>query len=89
MICNKAIFHTEDAAKRALKEINKRDRRKKKPKRVYHCSKCGYYHLTSKSVSEYKRGVAAVKKKKTICEKNPPTQTQIADRIKELQKKIN
>lgn len=45
--CNKIGFHSEKLAKEELNRIKQEEQEHKKPIRVYECSRCGGWHLTS------------------------------------------
>lgn len=55
--CSKIPFETEEQARDELIRIintNHKPWKHKKPCRYYKCTKCNYYHLTSKkTVNEY------------------------------------
>lgn len=59
MICFKTAYDTEALAKRAIKEIIKKNQKnekfkpKKQPFRCYECRYCGKWHLTSMKKTEY------------------------------------
>jgi hypothetical protein len=50
--CEKNAYVDEDAAKKALKLIKQDKRDHKKPNRAYQCEICGFWHLTSKPLTE-------------------------------------
>jgi len=50
--CEKNAYVDEEAAKKALKLIKQDKRDHKKPNRSYQCEICGFWHLTSKPLTE-------------------------------------
>ena len=51
--CQKISFENEKEAKKEIRRIAETES-KQKPQRAYECSKCGGWHLTSKTIEEYK-----------------------------------
>lgn len=51
--CQKITFPTQKDAKKELRRIAE-TKSKTKPQREYECVKCGGWHLTSKTVEEFK-----------------------------------
>lgn len=52
-VCRKTIYHTRELAKKAIGRIRSRHSVHSShivPQRAYECEKCGYWHLTSKSL---------------------------------------
>jgi uncharacterized protein (DUF3820 family) len=60
--CDKITYTSESDAKRVLKSIREQEQSHKKPIRAYECNKCGGWHLTSKTIEEYKSKLAKQEK---------------------------
>jgi len=63
-ICNKRTFATEKAALESIIDRDKRKNGKTRPVRAYECHKCSGWHLSSKSLSEFKKTVSLYDKNK-------------------------
>jgi flagellar biosynthesis chaperone FliJ len=72
MECVKATYRTKEEATRNLEKIRSKSDRGKKPLRVYRCSKCKKWHLTSftkKKQKEIKEITSPESKQKKRVEK--------------------
>ena len=54
--CKKIVYNSEKVAKIELSRIRNLTQHHKKPVRVYACSNCGGYHLTSMPIELYRKG---------------------------------
>lgn len=53
--CPKGIYVSKKEANAFLDKIKNTSQYHKKPIRSYECAKCGYWHVTSKTVEEYEQ----------------------------------